>query len=338
MVYNASVVEAYRRFSDRFYYLKSQAVWAVLGIGLCLLFSKVNYQFLKKLALPIFVFNLILLVLVLIQGFGSEIKGARRWLNVGGYSFQPSELMKLSFVIYLATWLSEKKRSLGQFLFLVALVAGLIILEPDLGTSLVIVTSAFVTYYLSGAPVFSFLATSAMGAVGVLFLILISPYRRQRLLTFFSLNSDPLGASYHVRQALIALGNGGWFGLGLGQSRQKYSYLPEVAADSIFAIVGEEVGFLGSSILLIVYFVLIYNLFKIATEAPDKFSQLLATAIGCWFAFQTILNLSAMVVLVPLTGIPLPLISHGGSSLVITLIGIGITLNISRFTKLKLNR
>lgn len=332
MVYNASAVEAYRNFGDRYFYLKSQAVWAVVGLGLTLFISRIKYSFFKKTGLIWLLISWLLLILVLF--LAPEIQGAKRWLSVGGFfSLQPSELVKLTFIIYLASWLSARKRPFSNFLLLVGLTCGLVILEPDLGTALVIGVVAFAVYYVSGAPLLKFFAVTCLGIITVAGLILISPYRRQRLLTFFDPTQDPLGSSYHIRQALIALGSGGFWGVGLGQSRQKYSYLPEVATDSIFAIIAEEIGFSGSVVLLGLMGFLVYQLFTVAWQAPDRFARLLTTGIATWLGFQIFFNLAAMVALVPLTGIPLPLISYGGSSLLINLIAIGIVLNISRYTQ-----
>jgi len=200
------------------------------------------------------------------------------------------------------------------------------------GTSVVVISTAFSLYFISGAPMMQLMSLGVAGFVGGMGLILSSPYRKQRLLTFLNPTSDPLGASYHIRQILIALGSGGLFGVGIGRSRQKFSYLPEATTDSIFAIVAEEIGFIGSALVIVIFINLIYRGIHIAKNARSPFSQLLAGGITCWIGIQTLLNLAAMVALVPLTGIPLPLISYGGSSLVTVLTGIGLLLNISRET------
>lgn len=331
MVFNASVAEALRDFDDKYFYLKSQAVAGVAGLIAMFIVAQINYKLWQKLSWPLFGVSLVFLVLVLILGF--RIQGARRWLILAGFNFQPSELVKLTFIIYLSSWLAEKKRTIWQFLFVLGLTVGLVILEPDLGTSLIIGLVGLLVYFISGVPWIQFLGLSLAGMIAVAGLILSSSYRRARLMTFLDPTADPLGSSYHIRQVLIALGSGGWWGVGLGQSRQKYSYLPEVASDSIFAIVAEEMGFLGSLLVLVMFFWLIFKIFKIAQKAPDQFSRFLASGIGIWLGFQLILNLAAMVALVPLTGIPLPLISFGGSSLVVALIGIGMVLNISKYSE-----
>ncbi len=330
MVYNASVAEAARDFQDKFYYLKYQALWALIGLSLMLVASLINYKFLEKISFLIFFVNLLLLIIVLFPGIATEIKGAKRWLNLGIFSIQPSELIKLTFVIYLASWLKQK-RSLWQLAILIFFVLFLIILEPDLGTAVAVTSTAFLTYFASGASIANLLPISFLGVISGLLVILGSEYRRKRLLTFFDASIDPLGTSYHVRQILIALGSGGLFGLGLGQSRQKYAYLPEASTDSIFAIIAEEIGFVGSMALILALFYVVYRGLKIAKSAPDIFGKILASGISIWIGVQTIINLSAMVALVPLTGLPLPFISYGGSSLIVVLLGMGILLNISKY-------
>lgn len=334
MVYNASVVEALRDFHDKYYYLKNQALWAIIGLGLMIFTSFINYKFFSRTAPLLFFINLILLVLVVIPGIGIQIKGARRWLNLGILFFQPTELIKLTFSIYLATWLA-KKRSFFQFLFLIALLLFLIMLEPDLGTAIVVMTTGFLIYFLSGASLLYLFPIGLIGLLSGLVIIFSSPYRKSRLTTFLNPTQDPLGSSYHIRQVLIALGSGGFFGLGLGQSRQKYEYLPEAATDSIFAIIAEETGFIGATLVVLSLLAVVYKGFKIAKRAPDLFAKLLASGISIWIGVQMAINLSAMVALVPLTGLPLPFISYGGSSLIVILIAMGILLNISKFRVIK---
>lgn len=329
MVYNASVIEAFRDFNDKFYYLKLQLIWALVGfIGLGI-FSHLDYHLLKKAALPLFIANLILLILVLIPGIGLKTKGARRWFDFGPFTFQPTESLKTTLSLYFATWLSQKRPFL-PFLLLIVVILGLIVAQPDLGTAIVIVGASFLIYYVSGAKVLPFLGISFLAFLLGVSLILVSPYRKARLLTFFDPTQDPLGSSYHIRQVLLALGSGGIWGRGLGQSRQKYQYLPEATADSIFAVVAEEVGFLGGSVLIFTFLFLIWRGLYIAQRAPDIFGRLLATGITSWLTLQIFVNLAAMVALIPLTGVPLPFISYGGSSLIITLVSMGILLNISR--------
>ena len=331
MVYEDSVVEAFTQFSDKFYFAKLQLRWAVLSLVIMLVTSFVPYRLWRKLSLPLFITTLLLLVVVLIPGIGAKIQGARRWLNLGGFTLQPAELVKLTFVMYLASWLTHKARLL-PFLLLSGFLLTLVILEPDLGTAVVIISTGFLVYFFSGAPLLVITAVGITGLLAGSALTLSSAYRRARLLTFFNPTADPLGSSYHIRQILIAIGSGGLLGLGLGQSRQKYAYLPEATTDSIFAIIGEEIGFIGAVLIIGLFLLIIYRGFTIARSAPDRFSQLLAGGIISSLALQTCINLASIVALVPLTGVPLPFISYGGSSLITHLAGMGILLNISRST------
>ncbi|MFC1627255.1 putative lipid II flippase FtsW [Patescibacteria group bacterium] len=330
MVYNASVVEAFEIFADKYHFLKMQSLWVAVGLVGLAAASLISLPWLKKISPALLLINIILLILVLIPGISSKTLGARRWISLAGFNLQPTELIKLTLSIYLAAWLS-KERSFWSYLVILITILGLIMLQPDLGTSIVIIVSAFLVYYASGASLLYILGLGVLGTLSGLGLILLSPYRKQRLLTFFNPTSDPLGSSYHIRQALIAVGSGGLWGLGLGQSRQKYQFLPQVTTDSIFAIIAEELGFLGAGLVIVALFVLILKAFKIAKYAPDKFSQLLATGIASWLGIQVIVNISAMLALLPLTGVPLPLISYGGSSTVVILMAVGLLLNISRY-------
>ena len=334
MVGNVSVLKAYQDFGDKFHYLRLQIYWALLGIGAFFVTSLLNYNFWKKVAIPLIIFSLITLILVLIPGIGTQALGARRWLGFGFFSFQPAELAKLSFIFYLSSFFSKKK-NIWPFLAILGILVGLIMLEPDLGTTVVLAATGLSIYFISGAPIFAIGLIALFSILSGVGLIITSPYRKERLLTFFDPSRDPLGASYHIRQVLIAIGSGGLFGVGLGQSRQKYEYLPEVTTDSIFAIIAEETGFIGGVIILGLFLLLVWRGFRIAKEAPDEFGKLLAVGITSWIGFQALINLCSMVALVPLTGIPLPFISYGGSSLVLSLVAMGILVNISKQRVLK---
>lgn len=334
MVANTSVVEAYRDFGDKFYYFRLQIRWAVIGILAFFVGLNFPYRNLKKISLPLLILSITLLVAVLVPGVGIEALGAKRRLGLAGFYFQPAELAKFSFIIWLSAFLSIKKR-LWPFLLILVMLVGLIMLEPDLGTTVVLVASSLAIYFSSQAPLWQIGLAGLIGILGGTGLIFSSAYRKERLLTFLNPTHDPLGTSYHVRQVLIALGSGGLFGLGLGQSRQKYEYLPEVTTDSIFAVIAEELGFIGASLLILAFLLVIWRGLKIAKQAPDTFGKLLAIGITSWIGFQALTNFSAMVALIPLTGIPLPFISYGGSSLVLTLLASGILLNISRYKVVK---
>jgi len=275
--------------------------------------------------------TIFLLLVVFLPGVGIKALGAKRWINLGFTVLQPAELAKLTLVIYLSAWFSSKEKGrLVSFLLLLGMVTGLIVLEPDLGTTLVIAATAVTMYFFSGAPIKQFVMLIPVLVLGALGLAISSPYRFRRVTTFFNPENDPLGASYHIRQATIALGSGGLFGVGIGKSRQKYEYLPEANTDSIFAIIGEEVGFIGAAGLLILFFILISRGFQIARRVEDPFGRYLALGITSWIGYQVIMNIAAMVALIPLTGVPLPLLSYGGSSLIVVLTGLGILVNISK--------
>lgn len=329
MVYDASAVTAFRDFGDKFFYAKQQVLWAGLGFLVLFIASKFDYRKLSKLASSLMLITIALLIAVLVPSLGTRALGARRWLSFAGISFQPSELAKLASILYLSSFL-QKKKNILPFIAPLAVLIGLIMLQPDLGTAVVIMGTGLCLYFISGASLLALFFLTILALILGITLILSSSYRKERLLTFLNLTRDPLGASYHVRQVLLALGSGGLFGLGLGQSRQKYEYLPEAMTDSIFAIIGEEIGFIGALVLILAFLFIVWRGLKIAREAPDSFGQLLAAGISSWIGIQTLVNLAAMVVIVPLTGVPLPLISYGGSSLVAVLAGIGILLNISK--------
>lgn len=329
-VADASAPIALSSFSDKFYFVKQQAVWGVLGVFLLLLFSKIHYSLWQKVALPLFIVSVVALLLVLVPAIGTKALGARRWVVLGPISFQPSEFVKLTLSIYLAKVAGKEMRLLSFFIPIV-LVAGLVILQPDLGTTIVIVGMSLAQVFISGANLVYISGAILLGVASSAILILTSEYRRDRLVTYLQQAHDPLGKGYHIRQVLFALGAGGLVGVGLGQSRQKYLFLPEAATDSIFAIIAEEIGFIGATFLIFLFAIFIFRCIRIAKNAPDKFSQILAVGILTWIGGQTILNIGSMVALVPLTGVPLPFFSYGGSSLTMTLLATGILLNISRY-------
>jgi cell division protein FtsW len=331
MVYDSSVALAIRDFSDQYYYVREQLKWFVLGTIAFIVCAKINYQTWHTFALPLLFITLLLLLAVFIPGVGIHALGAHRWINFGFFVLQPAELAKLTMIIYLSAWFSHPEKSrFFSFLLFLSMVVGLVMLEPDLGTSMIILCIAMLLYFFSGAPLkhFAFLLPIALVVVGIL--AVVAPYRMQRLTTFFDRQHDPLGASYQIRQVLLGLGSGGWTGVGIGKSRQKYEYLPEANTDSIFAIIGEEIGYLGNVLVILLYIFIIWRGFIIATRAPDIFGKLLGLGISSWVAMQTIINLSAMVALIPLTGIPLPFISYGGSSFIVLLASMGILTNISK--------
>lgn len=341
MVYDASAFFAYEEFGDKYWFLRRQSVWVGLGLLIGGIFSLVNYRFWKKLAKAGLAIAVLLLILVLIPGFGSEIYGSRRRLSfplavplLEQVAFQPSELAKLAVILFLAAWISDHEDSpwkLPLFVLLQGVVGVLIMLEPDLGTTINLVGASMITLFLSPVSLLGIAGVGSLFVSAAVALAFSSDYRRERIMTFLNPAVDTLGISYHISQILIALGSGGLLGLGLGYSRQKFRYLPEVVTDSIFAVIGEELGFIGTGVIVIAYFVIIWRGLQIAERAPDLFGRLLAGGITALIGLQIVLNLGGMVGLVPLTGLPLPFISYGRSSLLINLVEMGILLGISRY-------
>ncbi len=330
-VADISAPQALNFFDDKFYFFKSQLMWA--GIGLVAMFatSNIHYSFWKKIAVPLFFISVLFLIIVLIPGVSLKALGARRWISIGPINFQPSEVLKLTLAIYIAKVADAKILKVLAYFVPLGLVCALIMFQPDLGTTLVIGFIGLIQIFMSGVPIKQFMGWLFAGISSVLGLILISPYRRDRLFTFMQVGSDPLGKEYHIRQILLAIGSGGLFGLGIGQSRQKYLFLPEAATDSIFAAISEEIGFVGSVIIVSIFIFFIIRALKIVSKAPDQFSKILALGITAWVGGQVILNISSMTALTPLTGIPLPFFSYGGTSLSMILASCGIILNISKY-------
>jgi len=276
-------------------------------------------------------------VLVFVPGLGLKFQGASRWIQLGPFSFQPSEMLKLTMILYLAAWLEGKKElktdlfeGFIPFLAIIGVISFLVMKQPDMGTLGIIVLVAMCVYFLSGAKTSHIAMMIAGGAAAFLALVKFESYRMSRLLVFLHPELDPRGVGYQINQALLAIGSGGIFGLGLGHSRQKFNYLPEPVGDSIFAIVCEEIGLIGAAVLIFLFFVFAMRGFKIAKKAPDMFGRLVAVGITSWIIFQTLINISAISGLIPLTGVTLPFVSYGGTSLIFSMIGVGILLNISK--------
>ena len=335
---SAGIAISQSRFGDSYYFFKHQLFFGVLpGLFLMYIAQKIDYHFWKKFAFPFFVFNLFFLVLVFIPGLGLNFQGASRWIKLGPFSFQPSEMLKLTMILYLAAWL-ESKREKGKdlfegflpFLAIVGTVSFLIIKQPDMGTLGSIVLISMAIYFMSGAQWKHLLAMLGMGGLAFLALVKFESYRMGRLLVFLHPELDPRGIGYQINQALLAIGSGGIFGLGLGHSRQKFNYLPEPVGDSIFAIIAEEIGLIGAAALVILFVVFAMRGLKIAKNAPDTFGKLVAVGITSWIIFQALINISAISGIIPLTGVTLPFVSYGGTSLVFLMIGVGILLNISK--------
>lgn len=330
-IFEASAVRASSYYFDSLFFLKHQFFWLLIGILVMIFFSFFHYKNLYFFSFLSLVISIFLLMIVLIPGIGFEAGGARRWLDFGFFNLQPTELTKFSIIIYLASWFSHKeKRRFLSFLTLVGFLVFLIILQPDMGTAIIVFSLSILIYYLAGMNLFNLFIFLPIAVVGFFILIKAAPYRLNRLLAYFNPSLDPQGIGYHINQIFISLSNGGFFGQGIGFSKQKYLFLPEAHTDSIFAIIAEEVGFLGSLFLIFLYFVFIYKIYHLIRLTHDKQGKLLASGIFAFFNLQIIINLAAMVGLFPLTGVPLPFLSYGGSNLIVSYALVGILLNIEK--------
>jgi cell division protein FtsW len=340
MVYSASAVIAFHDFGDAFYYLKRQLIFAVLGIGAMIITMNTDYQIWRKAAKPGLILGFILLAIVLIPGVGVVRGGARSWLGISSFGIQPSEFIKIAIIIYLAKMLSEESFQITRFtkglllpLLIIGAAFGMIMLQPDLGTGAVLVGASMLMIYIAGVRMFHLSMLGLTGIMGLAGLIITAPYRLDRITGFLDPWKDPLGVGYQIIQSLYAIGPGGLVGLGLGMSRQKYSYLPEPQTDFIFSILSEELGFIGGAFVLILFTLLLWRGIRIAIMAPDTFGSLLAAGIVGMIAVQVIINIGVVIGMFPVTGITLPLISAGGSSLTLMLTAIGVLLNISRYAR-----
>jgi cell division protein FtsW len=344
MISSAGVIYSETRFGDDYYFFKHQLFFGVLpGLFVLYVFQKIDYHVWKKVAVPLFFASILFLILVFMPGVGSKVYGASRWIYLGPFSFQPSEMAKLSVILYLAAWLESRGshrikdfyEGVLPFMGIMGLIGFLIIKQPDTGTLGVIILTSLAIFFVSGAEIKHLLSMGGVGLIGLWILIKIEPYRFDRILAFRNPSADPQGIGYQISQALLAVGSGGIFGVGLGNSRQKFNYLPEPVGDSIFAVIGEEIGLIGSLILIVLFVMFAMRGFRVAKNAPDNFGRLVATGIVMWIIFQAFINIGANIALIPLTGIPLPFISYGGTSMVFLMSAIGILLNISKQANLK---
>ncbi|MCY9658367.1 stage V sporulation protein E [Paenibacillus chondroitinus] len=340
MVYSASSVLAFREFGDSLYYLKRQLIFAVLGIIAMFFTMNVDYLVWKKIARITLIVCFCMLIIVLIPGIGVVRGGARSWLGIGAFGIQPSEFMKMGMILYLSKLLSEQQSQITQFtkgllppLGIMGLAFGLIMLQPDLGTGAVLVGASLLIIFISGARLLHLSYLGMIGVAGFIGLIIAAPYRLKRITAFLDPWQDPLGAGYQSIQSLYAIGPGGLVGLGLGMSRQKYSYLPEPQTDFIFSIIAEELGFIGGTLVLLLFTILVWRGMRAAITAPDTFASLIAVGIIGMIAVQVIINIGVVIGMFPVTGITLPFISAGGSSLTLMLTSVGILLNISRYSR-----
>lgn len=342
MVFSSSMVLSQKKFGSVGYYALRQLIYGgAPGIVFLLIASRIPYGFWRKVALPLMIFSFVLLALLFLPGLGFSFGGATRWLKLGPITFQPSEILKLTFIVYLASWLDARRQEISSvsygllpFSIMISFVGVFIIMQPDFGTLGIIIISAGLLYFLGGGKTSQIVTISALGLVLALLLIQIAPYRMNRLNVFLNPDLDPKGIGYHANQASIAIGSGGFWGVGFGKSLQKYNYLPEPMGDSVFAILAEETGFLGVLIALSLFATFFWQGIKIAKKATDSFGQLLAGGITLSIATQVFINIAAISGLFPMTGIPLPFISYGGTSLAITMASVGILLNISKHERI----
>lgn len=340
MVYSAGSVLAFHDYGDSFYFVKRQLLFATLGLVAMFFTMNLDYLVLKKYAKIILLLCFGLLIIVLIPGVGVVRGGARSWIGISSFGIQPSEFMKLGMILFLSYWLGKEDYRITEFakgllppLGLIGLAFGLIMLQPDLGTGTVMMGASMLIVFTAGARIKHLAGLAAVGAMGFVGLILAAPYRLQRITAFLDPWSDPLGAGYQIIQSLYAIGPGGLAGLGLGMSRQKFSYVPEPQTDFIFSILAEELGFIGGLLVLVLFLILVWRGMRVAMTIDDTFGSLLAVGIVGMVGVQVVINIGVVIGLMPVTGITLPLISYGGSSLTLMLTAFGILLNLSRYAR-----
>ena len=335
MIYSSSSIWATYKYNDPYKYLKSQAIFLILGYFIIFITSKVDYHLYKKYSNHILIISIILLILVLIPGIGTIRNGSRSWFGIGSFGIQPSEFAKLGLIIFTSKYLTRNKikyikSSVLPLLLIVLLIFGLIMLQPDFGTGVIIVITIVALLFVSGVNMSFFIKIGLLGLIGVVILVIIAPYRLERITSFLNPWKDPLGSGFQIIQSMYAIGPGGLLGMGLGNSIQKHFYLPEPQTDFIFSIISEELGFAGILIVTTLFITIIYRSITISIKQEDNFAKYLSFGITFSLAFQTLLNLMVVVGLIPVTGVTLPFLSYGGSSLLISLVSIGIVLNISK--------
>lgn len=334
MIYEASSISAARLYGDAFLFVKQQLKWFILALGAYWLFLKFDYHNLYSLAIITLLINIFLLMIIFLPGFSTTILGAKRWLSLGPVRLQPSEFSKFSLIIYLSSWFSYKERGrFFAFVLLISLLIGLVILQPDMGTATILGLCAVFLYFVAGAPYSQFLLLVIVGLLTGFFFVFSSPYRLNRLTAYLNPHQDPDGNTYHINQVNTALSLGGWLGTGYGSSKQKFQFLPEAHTDSIFAIIGENFGFIGITALIGAYLIFFYNLYLNVIKVKDRLGFLLSSSILFLLIAQCLINLAAMAQLIPITGIPLPFLSYGGSSLLTFYALLGIMYNVFNYHK-----
>jgi cell division protein FtsW len=333
VMYTASYGVAFQNFDDPNHFIKRQVLWLVVGAGAFAFTLSLDYRTWRKYSVLLMASTLLMLLAILLAG--GERFGGQRWVTGGG-SIQPSELAKLAVVIYIADWLSSKRDDIKDvqlglipFAILMGFICGLVILQPNFSTAMILGAVATAMFFTAGADLKQMLASGAIAGVVLLLLMLQAPYRLERVRTFLDPSSDPSGSGYQVLQTLNGIVRGGVLGVGLGQGQTKH-VLPAAHTDAIFAVVGEELGILGTLAILALFGIIAWRGFRIAASAPDRFASLLATGVTCWLVIQALVNVAVVTAFMPFTGVPLPFVSSGGSSLVMCLAGAGLVLNISR--------
>ena len=339
MIYSSSYIWAEYKFNDAFKYLKQQALFAIVGFILMYVITKIDYKLIFNKANLILGICLLLLLLVLIPGIGVVRNGSRSWFGIGSFGIQPSEALKLGLIIFSSKYLSKINKTKISFkevlplLIVIFFSFFLIMLQPDFGTGVILVMSCIALLFVAGVDMKFFLYLGILGVIGVIFLIVIAPYRMDRITSFLNPWKDPLGTGFQIIQSLYAIGPGGLLGQGFLNSRQKHFYLPEPQTDFIFSIVCEEFGVVGALFVIILFALLCFSCFKLAINEEDKSKKYVMFGISFQIIFQTILNLSVVVGLIPVTGVTLPFLSYGGSSLLITMASIGLVLNLSKYSR-----
>ena len=340
---SASGPTGFVKFDDSYYFLKHQVIFGLVpGIIGFLIAANVPYATYRRFAGIMLIISLFLLISVFIPGLGSDLGTfAKQWIVIGQFSVQPSEIVKLTFLFYIAAWMEKRTEhdlkdihgGLIPLMIVLGIVMGLLLLGKDTGTMGIIVAMSLGVYFVAGAPFRYFAMFGGAGALLMFLLIKFSPYRAARFVTFLHPELDPKGIGYHINQSLLAVGSGGFFGRGYGHSLQKVQYLPEVAGDSIFAVIAEELGFVLTTAFLVLYVAFIYRGLRLATQAPDAFGRYLIAGVMTWVGAQAFVNIGAMVGILPITGVPLPLVSYGGTALAVTLTALGVVANVSSHSK-----
>ncbi len=340
MLSSATNAIAYVKYQDSYYFIKQQLFGLGLGIAAFWFFSRVDYHVWRKYAVWFLFFSIFLLLLVFVPWLSANYGKARSWISVFGFSLQPSEFVKISFLLYLAAWLESRGKKLGDisqglgpFAVVLGIIGFLMIMQPDVGTLAIITATSLIVYFVGGGKIRHILAIVLIGIIGLVSLVRVMPYQADRFKCFLDPSFSARDVCYQVNQSLIAVGAGGIFGRGFGASRQKYMYLPEVQGDAIFSIIGEETGLIFSSLLVILFIYLFYRGYLISKYAPDNFGRILAIGIVTWLVMQAMINIGGMINLMPMTGVPLPFVSYGGSAMLAALAAIGILVNISKQTR-----